>query len=325
MDSDNYSTGGNVLNSSVHITHESSVIRPSDFDEFWNGTLDDLDTVPFEYDIQSLPMRSRKTVEVFEVRYKSYGHLWISAWYCRPRDVSIKLPGLLYTPGYQGEPVLPTDLATAGYAVLSVAPRGKLRSNKVFNPGYPGLLTHNIDDRDNYAYRGFYMDAVRGFDFLAKQPEIDNTRIGVRGSSQGGALSLLVASVRPNLVRAGSAGCPYLCSIMDATSLTRSHPYEEINDYLRTYPDREDKVRGVLNYYDIHNFVDKIVCPIIVNVGLKDDTCPPETGIAVFDAIGSTDKRLYQYEDCAHDAGSGLNHNNIINEFLKSHLEPMAV
>ena len=110
------------------------------------------------------------------------------------------------------------------------------------------------------------------------------------GSSQGGALTLLVSSLRAGNVKAASAGAPYLCSMIDAASLTRSYPYEEINDYFRLYPERCEKARAVLDYYDIHNFVDRITCPIIVNIGLRDDVCPPETGYAVFDAIGSREK-----------------------------------
>ena len=168
------------------------------------------------------------------------------------------------------------------------------------------------------------MDAVRAFDLLVALPEVDTARVGVLGASQGGALTLLVSSVRPTAVKAASAGAPYLCSMMDAASLTRSYPYEEINDYLRLHPDRGERVRKVLDYYDIHNFVDKITCPIIVNIGLKDDVCPPETGFAMFDAIGSGDKRLYSYENCGHDSGRGVGHEKIVNDFFGDHLKPTA-
>ena len=300
----------------------SSVVKPPGFDEFWEETFALTDDIPLDPRLEPVHLRTTPEVDVFEAHYRSYGGLEIAGWYCRPKGATLPLPGILFVPGYAGEPPLPTHVAAMGYAVFSAAPRGKLRSNSIFNPGYPGLLTHNIDDRDNYGYRGFYMDAVRAFDFLAGLPEVDNERIGVRGSSQGGALTLLVSSLRSGRVRAASAGAPYLCSMMDAVSLTRSYPYEEINDYLRLHPDRSGKVRGALDYYDIHNFVDRIACPIIVNVGLKDDVCPPETGFAMFKAIGSSDKRLYPYEDCAHDAGNGLGHETIIMDFFAGQLKP---
>ncbi len=307
-------------------TYRSSVTKPPDFDRFWAETLAATESKPLNPRLTPVPMRSTPDVEVFEAHYRSYGGLEIAGWYARPRNPEPRsLPGLLFVPGYVSEPKLPTDLARRGYAAFSAAPRNKLRSNDVFNPGYPGLLTHNIHDRANYGYRGFYMDAVRAFDLLAGLPEVDPNRLGVHGSSQGGALALLVSSLRPAEVKAGSAGAPYLCSMMDAAGFTRSYPYEEINDYIRLHPEQKETVRDTLNLYDIHNFVDRITCPIIVNVGLRDDVCPPETGMAAFNAIGSKNKKLYTYEDCGHESGTALGHDRVVAEFMDNILRPAGV
>lgn len=302
----------------------STTRRPEDFDSFWQRTLKAAQETSLSARFKRDRMRSTRSVEVFDVRFTSYGDLRIAAWYCKPTG-SGPFPGLLIVPGYVSEPKLPKDYAAMGYATLSVAPRGKLRSNDVFNPGYPGLLTNNIEDAENYGYRGFYMDAVRAFDTLAARPEVDKTRIGVHGSSQGGALTLLVAALRRNKVAAAAAGAPYLCSMMDAASLTNSYPYQEINDYLRLNPERTNAVKNTLALYDIHNFAPSISCPIIVNVGLRDDVCPPETGFALFGEIGSEHKRMYPYEDCAHDAGSSAGHTDIVNEFLAEQLRPVQI
>ncbi len=303
----------------------STAVRPPNFDEFWTGTLHDLADVPPDITFTRDDFRSDDTVEVFDVRYDSYGGLRIAGWFARPIGATSRLPGLLIVPGYVSEPKVPKDWARLGYAAFSAAPRGKLRSNSEFDPGYPGLLTHNITDRDNYAYRGFYMDAVRAFDILAALPEVDTRRVGVIGSSQGGALTLLIAALRADSVSAASAGAPYLCSYMDAASLTHSYPYEEINEYLRMYPERESSIRAVLDYYDIHHFAPAISAPIIVNIGLQDDVCPPETGFAVFEQIGSADKKLYPYDRCAHDAGSMVGHEEVVRSFLSLRLKPVPV
>lgn len=299
----------------------SSVKRPADFDRFWEATISATNKVPLKAEFNHVPMRSNEAVDVFDVRYDSYGGLRIAAWYCAPRGKG-PFPGMLMVPGYVSEPMLPKSLAAQGYAVLSAAPRGKLRSNGQFNPGYPGLLMHKITERDDYGYRGFYMDALRAFDVLLSRPEVDPTRVGVQGGSQGGALTLLVASLRPGKVAAASAGAPYLCSTMDAATLTHSYPYQEINDYLRLQPDDEPKLRATWDYYDIHNFVDRIRCPIIVNVGLNDDVCPPATGYALFREIGGGKKKLYPYENSAHDAGTSAGHAAVVRAFMASKLEP---
>ena len=166
-------------------SHKSTAKKPDDFDAFWSGTLAETEKLPLDVSLEPLPMRSTPEVEVFEAHYSSYGGLRIAGWYARPRHPDGPLPGLLHVPGYAGEPFFPSPLADDGYAVFSAAPRGKLRSNGVFNPGYPGLLTHNIHDRDSYGYRGFYMDAVRAFDLLMQLPEVDSNRVGVMGGSQG--------------------------------------------------------------------------------------------------------------------------------------------
>jgi cephalosporin-C deacetylase len=123
-------------------------------------------------------------------------------------------------------------------------------------------------------------------------------------------------------IACAAAGAPYLCGFMDAASLTHSYPYQEINDYLRLHPEREEQIRRTVAYFDGVNFAPKIRCPIIVNIGLRDDVCPPETGYAVYNAMTAPQKRLYTYEDCAHDAGSAVGHAQIVAEFLRDQLRP---
>jgi cephalosporin-C deacetylase len=294
--------------------------RPTDFDAFWEGVLAEAARIPLNATVEPVPLRSTAEVEVYEVKYDSLDHVRIACWYCLPRERPGKLPAIIHVPGYVSEPLMPKATAAKGYAAISVAPRGKLRSNAQFNPGYPGLLTHNITDRNTYSYRGFYVDAVRAVDFLLGRPEVDPSRIGVTGSSQGGALTIVTSALRPE-VACAAAGAPYLCGFMDSARLTHSYPYEEINDYLRLHPEREGQVRATLAYFDGINFAPRIECPIIVNIGLQDDVCPPETGYAVFRAIGSADKKLYPYDNCMHDAGSYW-HAKIVDAFLAERLRP---
>lgn len=303
-------------------TYGTSVVKPADFDEFWADVLAQAAQIPLNATLTPTPLRSTPEVEVFEVHYDSLDNVRIAGWYCLPRQRSQPLPAMVFYPGYISEPTLPKGAAAQGYATFGAAPRGKLRSNQQFNPGYPGLLTHNICDPHTYGYKGFYVDAWRVIDFLLEQPEVDGSRIGIRGSSQGGALTLLVAAMRRE-VTAASAGAPYLAGTLDAVSLTNSQPYQEINDYLRLHPDHAAAVRATWDYYDCINFADKIQCPILVNIGLNDDVCPPETGYAVFNAIGTTEKKLYPYPGHGHDAGS-YQHEAIVEAFFREKLRPVA-
>src|SRR5688500_16095537 len=191
--------------------------------------------------MEHIPLRSNDKVETYEIHYDSIDGVRIAGWYCRPAEAYVPppYPALLLVPGYISEPTLPKSWAKLGYAAVGVAPRGKLRSNRQFNPGYPGLLLSNPIDRNTYGYRGFYVDAVRAVDFDKSRPEVDSSRIGVHGSSQGGALTIVVSALRNGEIAAAAAGAPYLCCIMDSATLSHTYPYEEINEYLRLHPDRE--------------------------------------------------------------------------------------
>jgi cephalosporin-C deacetylase len=302
----------------VHADYRSKVTKPVDFDAFWQDVLRQVEAIPLAPEMIPVPLRTSNAIEVYEVFYNSLDQVRIAAWYCRPTRRMERSPAILFLPGYQMDPPIPKEWARKGYIALSVGPRGKLRSNRQFNPGYPNLLTYNIVDRHTYAYRGFYADAWRGIDFLLSRPEVDPGRIGVTGTSQGGGLTICTAAMRPE-VRAAAAGAPYLCGFMDAIELTHTYPYEEINDYLRLYPDSRPAVEDTLAYFDGINFADAITCPIIVNIGLQDNVCPPETGYALFNRIAAQDKQLYPYDGHGHDAGR-YQHSAIVDRFFARHL-----
>jgi cephalosporin-C deacetylase len=304
--------------------YEVRVERPPDFDAFWSDILAEADEIPLNPAVEHIPWRSTDEVDVYEIHYDSLDNLRIAGWYCVPKESYLPppYPGLLIVPGYVSEPTLPKSWARMGYAAVGVAPRGKLRSNRHFNPGYPGLLVNNIVDRHTYSYRGFYVDACRAVDFLLTRPEVDASRIGVHGSSQGGALTITTCALRADAVTCGAAGAPYLCGFMDSAALTHSYPYEEINEYLRQHPDHEPLVRETVAYFDGINFAPLITAPMLVYIGLEDDVCPPETGYAVYNAMTGP-KVLHAYERCAHDAGRYWEMPEV-EAFLAEHLKPAA-
>lgn len=302
----------------VDENYRSKARKPDDFDAFWDDVKAQVERIDLNPQVEDEPMRSDDEVDVYQAFYDSLDGVRVAAWYCVPKGAKGPLPAIMLVPGYQSDPAIPKEWARRGYAALGAAPRGKLRSNGQFNPGYPGLLTYGIVDRNVYSYRGFYTDAWRGVDFLLSRAEVDSGRIGVAGSSQGGGLTLCAAAMRDE-IKAASAGAPYLTGFMDSIELTSTYPYQEINDYLRLHPESRERVERTLNYFDCVNFADKITCPIIVNIGLQDNVCPPETGYALFDKIVSEDKRLYAYDGQGHSAGRD-EHNSIIVEFFERNL-----
>ena len=299
--------------------YKCRVIKPDDFNEFWGLVIDELAGIELNIVCEEDKLRSDENTTVYHVFFDSLDRVRVSGWYSVPNSPKERLPAILLVPGYQSDPPIPKDWSAKGYACLSINPRGKVRSRNQFDPGYPGLLTHRIVDRNTYSYRGFYADAWRGVDFLLSRKEVDSDRIGVAGSSQGGGLTITTSAMRKE-IKAASAGAPYLCGFMDAIELTDTYPYQEINDYLRTNPDSSEQVENTLAYFDGISFADQISCPIIINIGLQDNVCPPETGYSLFETIGSNDKKLFEYDGHGHEAGRYV-HSAIIDQFFDEHLK----
>ena len=302
--------------------YRCEVTKPHDFDTFWDEVVERLMASDLNPICDKDEFRSDSDVEVFQAYYDSIDSLKVSAWYTKPSGTRQKLPAIILMPGYQNDPPIPKDWARKGYACISVNPRGKVRSRLQFDPGYPGypgLLTYGILDRNVYSYKGFYADTWRAVDFLLSRSEVDPDRIGVAGSSQGGGLTITTSAIRKE-IRAASAGAPYLCGFKDAIKLIDSYPYQEINDYINYFAGVDGKVFETLSYFDGICFADKIDCPIIMNVGLQDNVCPPETGYALFNQIKSENKKLYEYDGHGHDAGR-IHHSAVIDEFFEQNLK----
>ncbi len=284
-----------------------NVHRPDDFDEFWSRILQRVADVPLRPSFEYVPERSTDDVAVYDVHYDSWEGVRISGWYAVPRSEYLPgpYPALMLLPGYISEPVIPRDWAKLGYAAFAVAPRGKLRSNERYDPGYPGLLVDNIIDPNTYGYRGFYVDAVRAVEAVRTLPGVDAARVAVQGGSQGGGITLAVAGLVPDVV-AALPDVPFLCHFARALDICDKDPFAEITRYLAVHRARVDDVLHTLSYFDAVNFAKRATAPTLFSVALMDLVCPPSTVYAAYNhyaggRAGGRDIEVYRYND--HEGG----------------------
>ena len=280
------------------VAFATQVTCPDDFDQFWEGVLSGLNGIPLDSKVTHDPLRSTETARVYQVCYRSLDDLEIFGWYAVPTTGDGPFPAVLILPGYKSEPALRRDWAGKGVAALSVAVRGKLPSSAEFNPGYPGLLTHGVEDRDTYSYKGVISDCVRGVDFLLSRPEVDAERLYCCGSSQGGGLTLITTGLRHE-IKAGVAGYPFLCCFPESMRMLRSYPYDELSCYARAYPDRVEQALDTLRYFDAVNFSPRIECPMVVGIAMEDEVCPPETSYAAYRLLNN-ERELWLFPNSGH-------------------------
>lgn len=286
---------------------------PYDFDDFWRETIAESQKLFKPFEVERDRLRSTGEVDVFKVFFNSWGDARIFSWYAKPLAED-GFPGLIVFPGYSSYSSVPREWAKEGFAVLAVSVRGHPWSDEGYRPGFPGFLTAGLDDKAHYGYRGVYVDCYRSVDFLLGRDEVDREKIYVTGKSQGGGLTLIAAALRHE-IKAAAADVPFLCAIREAVKLTDFYPYAEIGDYIRMNPEKEEVFFATLDYFDVVNFADKISCPTLISVGLRDQICPPETAYALYAAL-RCEKEIREYPEAGHEGG-GYAHDEFKLEWLK--------
>ncbi|HEY3061696.1 MAG TPA: acetylxylan esterase [Chloroflexota bacterium] len=234
----------------------------SDVEVFWSAVDAELASVPAAPELEPMPLHSLDTATLYFVRLTSIGPYRISGYYSVPRGVD-RAPGLLLTPRYGSVNHIPDFHDRERYAVLQLIHRGQRLADQPFAAEYPGLLTLGIDSPDTYIYRGIVADCLRGLEFLRGRPEVGSVAV------QGDDLALITAARRPE-VAAVLASDLLLYRLLDAATGTEAYPVEEVNDYLRAYPDRHADVARTLSYFDPREHVGRIRATTMLVGG--DDT-----------------------------------------------------
>ena len=281
-------------------------MAPHDLEAFWNATKDELERTPLNPTLEHDPDLSGREFETYRVTLDSYQGFRLRGSYSVPKDPPPggRFPAVLAVPGYGGDKAIPTHLVLSGFAVLTLFPRGQGESRKEWELEHDTKLTYHVLDRDRYYYRGAYMDCVRGVDFLCQQDDVDSSRVGMWSRSQGGGLTLATAALDSRL-RAAVAEEPFLCNFPRSIDIETT-PYRELRDYAAQNPEQRGQVLETLAYFDPLNLAASISCPTLVNIGMKDQTCPYHTIMPVFENIPAV-KAVYVYPELVHTPCSDFN------------------
>ena len=275
--------------------------------EFWNATRAILDETPINATLSENPELSGREFETWNVSLSSYGGQRLRGFYTAPRhgNAAGKYPAMLAVPGYGGVKEIPYHVVMHGFAVLTLFPRAQGESIPEWDlPEGTNKLTYNVVDRDTYYYRAAYMDCVRGVDFLSERDDVDANRIGMWSRSQGGGFTLATAALDQRLA-AAVAEEPFMCNYPLAIDI-ETRPYHELRNYVQEHPEQREAMLETLRYFDTLTLADVIQCPILVNIGMADTTCPYDTIMPVFDRI-TAHKSLLVYPDLPHSPCTDFN------------------
>ncbi|GGD30809.1 acetylxylan esterase [Microbacterium faecale] len=293
--------------------HRSDVTPPSDFDAFWESTIEGSRAAHGETYARDVD-NGFTLVDTSDITFSGFAGDPISAWYHRPaRDaptaVVVEFIGYSGGRGYAHQA---SDWALAGYAHLKVDTRGQGYGE--FSPGdtadphgsepaTPGSMTRGIRSPETYFYRRVFTDAVRAVDVAHElAPDLP---VFVAGVSQGGGIATAAAALGADV--AGSLiDVPFLSDFPRSTSITNAAPYSEIVRYLVAHRDRIEETFRTLSYFDGVNLATRANVPTLHSVALMDEICPPSTVFGAFNNWAHDDKHIEHYAYNGHEGGGAL-------------------
>lgn len=283
---------------------------PSDIDEYWERALAEMkatdskvELIPAEFQVPF--------AECFDLFFTGVKGARVHAKYLRPRHIEEKHPAILQFHGYSGNSGDWNDklnYVALGYSVAALDCRGQGGKSEdvggVKGNTFNGHIIRGLDQSaDDLLFRQIFLDTAQLARIVMDMPEVDETRVGAMGGSQGGALTLACAALEPGVKKLAPV-YPFLCDYKRVWDMDLAkEAYAELKNYFRQFDprhEREEEIFRKLGYIDLQNLVKRIQGEVFMNVGLMDSVCPPSTQFAAYNKINAK-KKMDIYPDFGHE------------------------
>jgi cephalosporin-C deacetylase len=272
---------------------------------FWQQTLTKLAGEPVEATVVAVdPKVEALPYRKFVITLRGLAGVHFRALLALPVQGESKarpLPAIVTIPGYGGtQQGVMLGECLRGYAILQVYPRSQGESEALWKIDGPDKLTWHVAQPGGAYYQAAYADVVRAIDYLVSRDDIDASRIGLVGTSQGGGIALAVAAL-DSRVKVVVAHVPFLCDMRTAART----PDALVKTLLDRAGLNNETTLQTLDYFDPLQLAPDLRAPALISAGGKDVTCPAATIRAVFDRIPGT-KSLMFYPDLTHTSCAGF-------------------
>jgi cephalosporin-C deacetylase len=288
---------------------------PTDFDQYWNESIAEMKAIKPNVELVPAPSKSH-FAECFNLYFTGVGGSRVHAKYLRPKNNPKPHAAILIFHGYSGNSGDWFDKlgwVAQGYSVAALDCRGQGGKSQdlggAIGNTLKGQIIRGLEDPDpkNLLFRQIFLDTAQLANIVMQMPEVDPTRVGAFGASQGGALTLACAALEPQIKMAAPV-YPFLCDYQRVWEMDLSvNAYEELRTYFRQFDprhERETEIFTKLGYIDCQHLAKRIKAEIIMSVGLMDTICPPSTQFAAYNKIQSK-KNYMIYPDFAHEGLPG--------------------
>jgi cephalosporin-C deacetylase len=220
-------------------------------------------------------------------------------WYVSPAAAKL-VPAVLLLPGYGARTLEPPlSLAEQGWAVLVLDVRGR-RLDRVRSRQLEDYLLRGAGSPETYVYRELAAGVLTALQFLCFQENVDQQRIAIAGTGEGGGLALLAAALSP-AVGAVAMDSPLLVDF-PFSMRSAEWPYTQLSRLARTTPDKGRALLHTLSYYDAVNLAPKVHCPVLLSVGLQDRIALPSAVYGLYNVLPGP-KEIRLFPKAGHEGG----------------------
>jgi cephalosporin-C deacetylase len=290
--------------------------RPEDFDAYWSRALEEMKAV--DANVELIPSEFKVPfADCFDLYFTGVRGARIHAKYVRPKNVSEPHPAIVQFHGYSASSGDWNDkliYASLGFSMISMDCRGQGGTSEdtggVQGTTLQGHIIRGLNDiPDNLLFRHIYLDTAQLAGIVMDLPEVDASRVGVIGGSQGGGLTLACAALEPRVKKLAPV-YPFLCDYKRVWEMDLAKDaYQELRNFFRNHDaqhKREDEIFTKLGYIDNQYLANRIKGDVMMAVGLMDTICPPSTQFAAYNKI-TAPKSLEIYPDFGHEGLPGFN------------------
>ena len=288
--------------------------RPADFDEFWDRSLAEMNSIDPEADFAPYAFASN-IADCFELRFKSTKNAIIYAKFARPKNITGKIPAVLNFHGLSGSGMSWSSMmgyVSQGYCIASLDCRGQGGLSQdvggALGTTFTTPFVRGLDgEPEGLLCRDLFLDTAMLARIIMALDYVDETRIGVFGGSQGGALTIACAALVPE-IKLCAPTYPYLSDYKRVWDMDLDKgAYEGLRYYFRHFDPthaRENEIFEKLGYIDIQFLAPRIRAKVLMQTGLLDTTCPPSSQFAAYNKITS-EKDVIIYPDYGHEGIKG--------------------
>ena len=263
--------------------------KKADFEEFWAENVKKLRAIPLEFTKTKIKTPYDKTFTTYDITFNTIDKTVVHAYYSHPNNPTKKLPCVALFGGGGSQRDIYAQVVSTGVCCFAMDNRsqGGLTFDKAdysMGDGYHGnpgaLVSYDLLNKDNYYLRNIYLDAIRAIDVIERLEEVDSTKIITQGMSQGGALSIVAASLSGKVYKTFPVVPSFSC--LPYRVEAGSGVFSAVKAYLTRNPSHVDKVYDTLSYFDINNMASLLKVPSSFNLGLSDPICLPEFVYSVY-------------------------------------------